>query len=43
LYEEFVAVTNIETQLPPVFERFFGSREHRTCRNCGQVMEKPTP
>ena len=24
LYEEFVEVTNIETQLPPIFDRFFG-------------------
>ena len=32
LYEEFVEVTNIETQLPPVFDRFFGSPAHRTCR-----------
>ena len=27
LYEEFVEVTNIETQLPPVFDRFFGQLE----------------
>ena len=25
LYEEFVEITNIETQLPPVFDRFFGN------------------
>ena len=25
LYEEFIEVTNIETQLPPVFDRFFGN------------------
>jgi 3-hydroxyanthranilate 3,4-dioxygenase len=42
LYEEFVAITNIETQLPPVFDRFFGSIAHRTCRNCGVVMAAPT-
>jgi 3-hydroxyanthranilate 3,4-dioxygenase len=41
LYEEFIEVTNIETQLQPVFERFFGSIEHRTCRSCGTVMERP--
>jgi 3-hydroxyanthranilate 3,4-dioxygenase len=41
LYEEFVEVTNIETQLPPVFDRFFGTLAHRTCTNCGAVMEKP--
>jgi len=41
LYEEFIEVTNIETQLPPVFDRFFGSLAHRTCRDCGTVMERP--
>jgi len=41
LYEEFVEVTNIETQLPPVFDRFFGDVRHRTCRQCGTVMERP--
>ena len=29
LYEEFVEITNIETQLPPVFDRFFGDPAHR--------------
>jgi 3-hydroxyanthranilate 3,4-dioxygenase len=41
LYEEFIQVTDIETQLPPVFDRFFGTRANRTCRNCGTVMDKP--
>ena len=40
LYEEFIEVTNIETQLPPVFDRFFGSIAHRTCSQCGTVMEQ---
>jgi 3-hydroxyanthranilate 3,4-dioxygenase len=41
LHEEFVEVTNIETQLPPVFDRFFGSLAHRTCQSCGTVMPPP--
>lgn len=41
LYEEFFALTNIETQFPPVFDRFFSNAALRTCRNCGAVMEKP--
>ena len=41
LYEEFAEITNIETQLPPIFERFFSSDLHRTCRTCGTVMAKP--
>ena len=40
LHEEFVQVTDIETQLPPIFERFFGSIASRTCGRCGTVMEK---
>ena len=41
LYEEFVEVSNIETQLPQVFDRFFGNRAHRTCKQCGTVQERP--
>jgi 3-hydroxyanthranilate 3,4-dioxygenase len=41
LYEEFVDVTNIETQLAPVFDRFFGNVAHRTCKSCGTVMPRP--
>lgn len=41
LYEEFAEITNIETQLPPIFDRFFGTPAHLTCRTCGTVMEKP--
>ncbi len=40
LYEELFVLTDIETQFPPVFERFFGSRERRTCARCGTVMER---
>jgi len=41
LYEEFFELKNVETDFPPVFDRFFGSDEHRTCRKCGAVMEPP--
>jgi 3-hydroxyanthranilate 3,4-dioxygenase len=40
LYEEFFALTDIEKQFPPVFERFYASREKRTCARCGTVLEK---
>jgi 3-hydroxyanthranilate 3,4-dioxygenase len=36
LYEEFFVLTNIETQFPAVFERYYNS-EHTTCKNCGHV------
>ena len=41
LYEEFAEITDIETQLPPIFDRFFGSSAHRTCKRCGTIQEKP--
>jgi 3-hydroxyanthranilate 3,4-dioxygenase len=41
LYFERVAVSNIETQLPQIFSRFFSSIEHRTCSVCGTVMQAP--
>ncbi len=41
LHEEFIALTDIEKQLPPVFERFYASPERRTCRHCGAVLERP--
>jgi 3-hydroxyanthranilate 3,4-dioxygenase len=41
LYEESFALTDIETQFPPVFERFFGSLAHRTCKRCHAIMQPP--
>ncbi len=41
LYEEFVQLENIVTQLPPIFDRFWGKTEHRTCKKCGAIMEPP--
>jgi 3-hydroxyanthranilate 3,4-dioxygenase len=43
LYEEYVPLTNIVTQMPPIFERFYSSLEHRTCKKCGTVLEPPPP
>jgi 3-hydroxyanthranilate 3,4-dioxygenase len=40
LYEEFFALTDIEKQFPPVFERFYSSPDKRTCTHCGAVMER---
>ena len=41
LFEERVILTDIETQFPGIFERFFSSLELRTCRRCAAVMEPP--
>ena len=41
LHEELIELTDIEKQLPPVFERFYASRAQRTCSRCGAVLERP--
>ena len=41
LHEEFAHITDIEKQLPPIFDRFFASADHRTCKNCGTVLPPP--
>ena len=41
LYEEFFALTDIETQFPPIFERFYADAAHCTCRRCGTVLKPP--
>ena len=41
LYEEFVTLTNIVTQLPPIFDRFYNTPDHCTCKKCGTKMERP--
>ena len=38
LYEEFLYVSDIVGQLPPIFDRFYNSEENRTCAKCGTVM-----
>jgi 3-hydroxyanthranilate 3,4-dioxygenase len=41
LYEEYFPLTNIMTQFQDVFKRFYGSKELRTCKKCGLMMEPP--
>lgn len=41
LYIERVPVSDIETQLPEIFARFYADTELRTCRVCGQVLAAP--
>ena len=40
LYEEFFELKDIETQFPPLFERFYSNLALRTCSRCGTVMER---
>lgn len=41
LYEEFMNVSDIVKQLPPVMEGFYADVNKRTCSQCGTVMEPP--
>lgn len=40
LHEEYFPLTDIEKELPPVFERFYASQDKRTCPRCGEILEK---
>jgi 3-hydroxyanthranilate 3,4-dioxygenase len=41
LYEEFFHLVDIEQDFPPVFDRFYSSLKHRTCKACGHVNPAP--
>jgi 3-hydroxyanthranilate 3,4-dioxygenase len=41
LYEEFFELTDIETQFAAVFQRYYDSLAHRTCRHCGEMAPVP--
>lgn len=41
LHEKFFTLTDIVSQLPPLLKEFYDSKELRTCKNCGAVMEPP--
>lgn len=41
LYEEYFVLHDIETDFPPVFERFFSDEAHTTCKACGALMQPP--
>jgi 3-hydroxyanthranilate 3,4-dioxygenase len=41
VYEETFVLTDIENQFGAVFERFYRSRAHRTCAQCGSLHPAP--
>lgn len=43
LYEEYFPLVDIEQDFPPVFTRFYGSPEARTCSACGHLNPAPAP
>ena len=41
LFEKKFKLTNIITQFQETFSEFYGSKDLRTCKKCGTVMEPP--
>lgn len=41
LYEEYLHVSDIVKQLPPVMDGFYASEQKRTCAKCHAVMSPP--
>lgn len=41
LYDEYFFLTDIVSQLPKVMKTFYDSEDLRTCKKCGNVMQKP--
>lgn len=39
VYEEYFHLTNLVTQLQPVFDRFY--KDHNKCKKCGAVVDRP--
>ena len=40
LYEIYFPLTNIVTQLPPIFDDFWNNEDARTCKHCNAYLEK---
>ena len=43
VYEEYFPLRDIEKDFPAVFDRFYGSEAHRTCKQCGTLHPRPAP
>lgn len=41
LHEEFVHVTNLVAQLPPIFDHFYDNAVNCTCKSCGTRVPRP--
>lgn len=41
LFRQSFALKNIELDLPPIFEQYYGSESHRACTQCGTVDPVP--
>ena len=40
VYQEFFHLTDIVSQLPPLFTRFYENKDNCTCQKCGHTMLK---
>lgn len=43
LYDNAFQLEDLGKQLKPIIENFYQNESLRTCRNCGHVMQVPTP
>lgn len=41
LYRKTFKLANIETDMPGIFDKFYGSEKKRTCKKCGTMMQPP--
>jgi 3-hydroxyanthranilate 3,4-dioxygenase len=41
LWRKKFKLGDIETDMPAIFDKFYGSEKKRTCNSCGTVMEPP--
>lgn len=41
LYRKTFKLDNIETDMPAIFDKFYGSKKKRTCKKCGTIMQPP--
>ncbi len=41
LYEQAFTLDNIETDMPIIFDAYYGNEEKRTCNSCSTIMQPP--
>ncbi|OIQ37280.1 MAG: 3-hydroxyanthranilate 3,4-dioxygenase [Bacteroidetes bacterium MedPE-SWsnd-G1] len=41
LHEEPFTLDNIETDMPVIFDSYYGNEAKRTCKECGTIMQPP--
>ncbi len=41
LYEEDFTLDNIETDMPAIFDAYYGDADKRSCPNCSAIMQPP--